>query len=91
MLKAISPPHLNIVHLVEYSAESYLALKYANGKCFINFLTVLGQKHSYNNEKWSRYLFRQVMEGLKAINDKGIAHLDIKIDNVFLHVPTEDD
>jgi serine/threonine protein kinase len=44
---------------------------------------------SRNNEKWTRYLFIQVVKGLEKIHDSGIAHLDIKIDNIFVNIPAD--
>ncbi len=44
---------------------------------------------SKNNEKWTRYLFIQVVKGLEKIHDCGIAHLDIKIENIFVNIPTD--
>jgi serine/threonine protein kinase len=35
-------------------------------------------------ENFARYLFRQFIAGLKEIHNSGCAHLDIKIQNVFV-------
>jgi len=45
---------------------------------------------SFNNEKWTRYLFRQFIAGLKKLHEAGIAHLDIKIDNVLVDIVAVD-
>jgi serine/threonine protein kinase len=49
---------------------------------------IIGTKNtiSFNNERWSRYLFRQFIAGLRKIHEAGIAHLDIKIDNVLVDI-----
>lgn len=38
------------------------------------------------SEEWARYLFLQIIAGLKKIHDKNIAHLDIKIENVLVDI-----
>ena len=35
-------------------------------------------------ERWVRYWFRQMVQGLKHIHSTGHAHLDIKVDNILL-------
>jgi serine/threonine protein kinase len=38
------------------------------------------------SEEWARYLFLQIIAGLKKIHDKNIAHLDINIGNVLVDI-----
>ena len=35
-------------------------------------------------EKWVRFWFRQIVQGLKHIHSSKHAHLDIKVDNILL-------
>lgn len=46
-------------------------------------------KKTQRNEKWTRFFFRQVIHGLSQVHTSGIAHLDMKIDNVLLDVDDE--
>lgn len=41
----------------------------------------------YLSEKQVRYIFREVLQGMKAMSDKGILHRDIKNANILLHLP----
>lgn len=82
--------HPNVIRIIEYEASlKYLALEYANANCLFGYLRA--QSYSKNDEKWSRFYFKQVIEGIKAIHDQNIAHLDIKVDNVFLTVSLNED
>ena len=38
------------------------------------------------SEEWARYLFLQIIAGLKKIHDKNIAHLDINICNILVDI-----
>lgn len=83
--------HPNVVRMIEYEESNpYLALEYANAKCLISYLSN-DKRHSFNDEMWSRFYFKQVMEGLKAVRDNNVAHLDVKIDNVFMNISLNDE
>jgi hypothetical protein len=66
--------HPNLIRKEEYLALNFLALDYAIAKCLFNYLAKVGVrkvngtevKHviSKNNEPWTRYFFRQFIEGL---------------------------
>ena len=87
--------HKNLIRKEEYHSEHnivYLALDFAIAKCLFNYLMKSGpvdgavNSITFNNERWTRYLFRQFIAGLKKIHEADIAHLDLKIDNVLVDI-----
>jgi len=40
--------------------------------------------HKGMPEVIARFYFKQMLEGIEAIHEKGIAHLDIKLENILL-------
>lgn len=86
--------HPNVIKMMEYQPMGeapYLALEYANAKCLINYLDNLQQQHSFNNEMWSRFYFKQVMQGLQATRNSNFTHLDVKVDNILMKLSLADD
>lgn len=81
----------NIIGYIEFAdtfishfnteGQSYLALEYASNKTLLDYLM---SKQGIVEEKWVRYWFLQVLKGLKHINKKNHAHLDIKCENILL-------
>ena len=87
--------HINLIRKEEYHTEHnifYMALDFAIAKSLYHYLTKTGEidgavnSITRNNERWTRYLFRQFIAGLKKIHEASIAHLDIKIDNVLVDI-----
>jgi serine/threonine protein kinase len=87
--------HLNLIRKEEYHTEPnivYMALDFPVAKSLYHYLTktreIDGEVNyvTRNNERWTRYLFRQFIAGLQKIHEAGIAHLDINIDNVLVDI-----
>ena len=83
----------------EYHTEHkivYLALDFAIAKSLYHYLATMGARKgavntiTRNNERWTRYLFRQFISGLQKIHEANIAHLDLKIDNVLVDIADKD-
>lgn len=61
---------------------SYTLMEYAaNGDC-CTFLS--NNNHLFKDEKLVRTYFRQLIEGLEYLHNRGVAHLDIKMENLLL-------
>lgn len=82
--------HTNVIEMIEYHQQSpeYMAMGFAKAKCLQGYLCTFA-KDNTKNERWARYFFRQVINGLSHVHEKGFAHLDMKIDNVLLDVNDE--
>lgn len=79
----LSHPNLLTPSIVGENASSSLILtEYCEFGSFINFISKLKL-----TEKLARTYFRQLVEALEHLHNHGRAHLDIKLDNLFL---TED-
>ena len=87
--------HNNLIRKEEYHNKHnivYMALDFAIAKCLFHYLIKTGPVNgavnsiTRNNERWTRYLFRQFIAGLKKIHEASIAHLDLKIDNVLVDI-----
>jgi len=60
---------------------SYLLMEYA---CFGDFETILNQYDIFKDEKLVRTYFHQLIEGLEYLHSQGVAHLDLKIENLLM-------
>ena len=87
--------HINLIRKEEYHTAHnivYLALDFAIAKSLYHYLATMGVREgavntiTRNNERWTRYLFRQFIAGLQKIHEADIAHLDLKIDNVLVDI-----
>ncbi len=65
--------HINLIRKEEYHSEGinvYIALDFALAKSLYHYLATLGHRDekpnyiSRNNERWTRFLFRQFIAGL---------------------------
>ena len=57
-----------------------MVLEYAKGGEIYDTVAFTGKF----NEEMARYFFRQMMEGLKYMHEKGVTHRDLKPENVLL-------
>ncbi len=60
----------------------YLLAEYVEGKTLEEKIT--DEPEYFHNRKNVRKLFTQMLEGLKALHEMNVAHLDLKPDNVML-------
>ncbi len=75
--------HKNIIKLFEYlETETYFCIIMENipGGNLLNIIN----KMSKIPEKLSKYIFKQLIEGIKYIQNQGIVHRDIKPDNILI-------
>jgi serine/threonine protein kinase len=77
-------------HVIRYMPESmfllnmpqsnYIVMEYAPYGDFFNFIL----DHQVTNETLVRTYFRQLVHGLEHLHSQGIAHLDIKLENLLI-------
>lgn len=81
-------PHENVIQMIEYHPEQpeYIAITFAKAKSLLLFLLSPFGKNLTQNEKWTRYFFKQVIQGLSHIHEQDVAHLDMRVDNILLDV-----
>ena len=75
--------HKNIIKLFEYlETETYFYIIMENipGGNLLNIIN----KMLKIPEKLSKYIFKQLIEGIKYIQNQGIVHRDIKPDNILI-------
>lgn len=75
--------HPNIVRLYEIF-ESEKHMLYVNELCVGGDLLTYVRKRRRIKESVAKYLFLQIIDGLRYIHSKGILHRDIKLDNILL-------
>ena len=84
--------HINIVNLVEYSKEGIeekedgrklpvicIALELATGGELFDYVALTGKF----SEQISRFYFKQLIDGLDYVHQRGIAHRDMKPENIL--------
>ena len=84
--------HSNIVNLIEYSKDGivekangdkehviYIVLELATGGELFDYVATTGRF----NEPIARFYFRQLIEGLDYVHQKGVTHRDLKPENVL--------
>ena len=66
--------------------ESKIKLEYVmvDELCTKGDLYHFWRSSGFLNEPHARYYFKQMIEGLEAIHKKGLAHRDIKLENILL-------
>jgi len=85
--------HPNVINMVHYENErdtvqkgqvkkvSYILMEYAPYGDFFDFITKNGENF---DERLIRSFFRQLIDGVEYLHDSGIAHLDLKPENLLL-------
>jgi len=81
----VSMPHIEdkdfLIHEEEPTTVSYILTEYA---CYGDFLTAATIHRIPFHDKLLRTYFHQLIEGLEYLHSKGIAHLDIKPENLLI-------
>jgi len=76
--------HTNIVRVLRFleaNGTAYMAMEYEEGESLSGFLARHG---GFLNEPLLLNVFLPVLNGLQAVHDAGLLHLDIKPDNIYL-------
>ena len=77
--------HPNITKILEhFESEKYflIIMEYINGGNLFSFV----KKRRKLSEKTAKFLFRQIIEGIKYIHSKNIVHRDIKLENILIDI-----
>ena len=75
--------HPNITKILEtFEDDKYILIimEYINGGNLFSFV----KKRRKLSEKISKFLFRQIIEGIQHIHSKKIVHRDIKLENILI-------
>lgn len=76
--------HTNIVRVLRFleaNGTAYMAMEYEEGE---NLSAMLRRHDGYLDEPLLLNVFLPVLNGLQAVHDAGLLHLDIKPDNIYL-------
>ncbi len=76
--------HTNIVRVLRFleaNGTAYMAMEYEEGESLSGFLARHG---GFLSEPLLLNVFLPVLNGLQAVHDAGLLHLDIKPDNIYL-------
>ena len=75
--------HPNITKILETFEDDkyiFIIMEYINGGNLFSFV----KKRRKLSEKISKFLFRQIIEGIQHIHSKKIVHRDIKLENILI-------
>lgn len=75
--------HPNVVKLLEtFDTDKHhlIVMELCPGGDLLNYV----RKRRKLNEKYAKFVFKQIMEGLAYLHDNGVVHRDIKLDNILL-------
>lgn len=75
--------HRSIVRLYE-SFETEKHIVFVMEVCGAGDLLTYVRKRRKLKEDCAKYIFKQLIEGIRYVNYKGILHRDIKLDNILL-------
>ena len=78
--------HPNIIkHFASFKTKRhfYLIVEYCN----VGDLETLLEQGLYLSERHVRFIYREVLKGMKEMHEMGILHRDIKNANILLHIP----
>lgn len=76
--------HPNIVRvrqMLSLNGTAYLVMDYEHGEELEAYLHRLGRPLTYQE---AETIFNPLLDGLRAVHDRGLLHLDIKPENIFL-------
>jgi len=87
--------HPNIIELIEIKKKEdkiYIVTEYCNGGTLSKYL----EKYKTENKKALpeeivQYVMRQIVEGMKYLNDKNIMHRSINLENILINYEDEED
>jgi len=72
---------VRVLRFVEANGTAYMVMEYEEGESLDVYLKRSG---GYLNEQMLLNVFIPVLNGLQAVHDAGLLHLDIKPDNIYL-------
>lgn len=72
---------VRVLRFVEANATAYMVMEYEEGESLDQYLKRSG---GYLNEQMLLSVFIPILNGLQAVHDAGMLHLDIKPDNIYL-------
>jgi serine/threonine protein kinase len=75
--------HPNVVKLLEtFDTDKHhlIVMELCPGGDLLNYV----RKRRKLNEKYAKFVFKQIMEGLSYLHANGVVHRDIKLDNILL-------
>ena len=78
--------HPGIVKMIdsyEDSSSVTLVLEYIEGMSLYSWIIDVHKKSNFP-ERVSKYIFRQILNSIAHIHSRGIAHRDIKLDNILI-------
>ena len=81
LMKQLDHPNITkILELFETEDYIFIILEYINGGNLFSFV----KKRRKLSEKTAKFLFKQIIEGIKYIHSKNIVHRDIKLENILI-------
>lgn len=75
--------HPNVVKLLEtFDTDKHhlIVMELCPGGDLLNYV----RKRRKLNEKYAKFVFKQIMEGITYLHQNGVVHRDIKLDNILL-------
>lgn len=81
LMKTLNHPNvLKMYETFETDKHLMIALEYISGGDLLSFL----RKRIKVSEQIAKFIFKQLMEGLKYMHSQGIIHRDVKLDNILI-------
>ena len=81
LMKQLNHPNITkILELFETEDYIFIIMEYINGGNLFSFI----KKRRKLSEKTAKFLFKQIIEGIKHIHSKNIVHRDIKLENILI-------
>lgn len=84
----IKPKHPNIMNLIEILNDErniYIITEWSGTELFqILTNSSINPLHRFN-EFDTKIIFRQIIEGLKFLHEKGVCHLDLSLENILIN------
>lgn len=86
LLQQLDHPNIiKLLHVYENDDNVYLVFEYKTGDLY-NYI----QKNGVMNEMLAMRIFTQLVEAIEYCHSKGIAHLDVKLENILIDEVTLD-